>query len=566
MSVAIFKEIKDAIKTRSPDLLIFRGVDPKDFEHVMEGLRHPTNHLEQYSFRIHWFAADKILKVVMPSKLHDANWTTKAEFPSVVLESGWSEPIDQLRRDAKLWQQGSRGKVRVVIEVKFLPRTGNRIGARLWINWANPHRGSTQILPAGNDPDGSPTIDFEEFFAGNCPSGIDPEGSIVLDLEMLRVLAREEILAFGRLHDDFQITSAKFSPESSVQESTLGNHYPSLLPKGWLDSSEGQVGEQTTWTCCTVGTKKGGGRLSGRSLTTEAEGVEFRDGSSTSECESGVDDHEESVANLSDGDEILEDLAKLGSVPEIISLNTPNEHNLTTSSTSDKDSMANPVDTITDPELVQSVKLVAGGEQSKSNTVKQKRLVDQLHSALVNAPDSWLPAQRKVTVPSAAEPTPATELEVTVSVILKAFNIASEEPSTGLEDLKTDHLSVVEVLKCSAALGLGFELISPARDRGGTHENGIQEALPLERRRMRNEEDVSKREGKSTGERVSWRHEESNVTTRIKVSGSTMEHEKFESRGNVEADDLFNGDQRQAMQRLLLDAEKELKGIDPARG
>ncbi|KAG0638402.1 hypothetical protein HOY80DRAFT_1137566 [Tuber brumale] len=260
MSEAIFKEIKDAIKTRSPDLLIFRGMDPKDFEHVMEGLRHPTNYLEQYSFRIHWFAADKILKVVMPSKLHEcaagwinqiiwkrlargtipevwietmtltpapeynnfispyrgsskeadltfvprvsANWTTKAEFPSVVLESGWSEPIDQLHRDAKLWQQGSGGQVRVVIQVKFFPRTGNRIGSRLWINRANPQGGSTQILPAGNDPDGSPTIAFEEFFAGNCPPGIDPAGSIVLDLEMLRVLAREEILAFGRLPDE----------------------------------------------------------------------------------------------------------------------------------------------------------------------------------------------------------------------------------------------------------------------------------------------------------------------------------------------------------------------------
>ncbi|KAG0641934.1 hypothetical protein HOY80DRAFT_1134939 [Tuber brumale] len=71
MSGEIFKEIQDAIKTRSPELLIFRGVDPKDFEHVMEGLRHPTNYLEQYSFRITWFAADKILKVVMPSKLRE---------------------------------------------------------------------------------------------------------------------------------------------------------------------------------------------------------------------------------------------------------------------------------------------------------------------------------------------------------------------------------------------------------------------------------------------------------------------------------------------------------------
>ncbi|KAG0641890.1 hypothetical protein HOY80DRAFT_952741 [Tuber brumale] len=264
MSGAIFKEIKDAIKTRSPELLIFHGVDPKDFDHVMEGLRHPTNYLEQYSFRIHWFAADKILKVVMPSKLHGcpagwlleiigdglsdgiipkvwnrtmdiapspeydnfmspyrgsskeadltfvphigANWTTEAEFPSVVLESGWSEPAGQLHRDATLWQQGSGGQVRVVIQVKFFQRRDDRIGGRFWISRANPHGGCTVreygILPAVNNHDGSPTISFHEFFAGNCPPGIDPEGSIVLDLERLRVRARVQILRRGCLPDE----------------------------------------------------------------------------------------------------------------------------------------------------------------------------------------------------------------------------------------------------------------------------------------------------------------------------------------------------------------------------
>ncbi|KAG0641873.1 hypothetical protein HOY80DRAFT_952677 [Tuber brumale] len=264
MSGEIFKEIKDAIKTRSRELLIFHGVDPKDFDHVMEGLRHPTNYLEQYYFRVHWFAADKILKVVMPSKLHvcvagwlfetiqrglarrvipeiwvdtmditpspeydnfmspyrgsskeagltfvphiGANWTTEAEFPSVVLESGWSEPAGQLHRDATLCQRGSGGQVRVVIAVKPFQRRDYRIGARLWISRANPHGGSTVreygILPAVNNHDGSPTISFHEFFTGNCPPGIAPEGSIVLDLEMLRVRAKVQILRRGCLPDE----------------------------------------------------------------------------------------------------------------------------------------------------------------------------------------------------------------------------------------------------------------------------------------------------------------------------------------------------------------------------
>ncbi|KAG0641947.1 hypothetical protein HOY80DRAFT_952926 [Tuber brumale] len=264
MSGETFKEIKDAIKTRSPELLIFHGVDPKDFDHVMEGLRHPTNYLEQYSFRVHWFAADKILKVVMPSKLHvcpagwlfetiqrglarrvipeiwfdtmditpspeydnfmspyrglskeadltflqhiGANRTTVAEFPSLVLESGWSEPAGQLHRDATLWQRGSVGQVRVVILVKFFQQRDDRIGARLLISRANPHGGCTVreygIFPAVHNPDGSPTISFHEFFAGNCPPGIAPEGSIVLDPERLRVRAIVQILWRGCLPDE----------------------------------------------------------------------------------------------------------------------------------------------------------------------------------------------------------------------------------------------------------------------------------------------------------------------------------------------------------------------------
>ncbi|KAG0638411.1 hypothetical protein HOY80DRAFT_171853 [Tuber brumale] len=264
MSGTIFKEIKDAIKTRSPDLLIFRGVDQKEFDHVMQGLRHATNYLEQYSFRIHWFAAYKMLKVVLPSKLDGCaavwlnkiigiglsagiipmvwnetmdiapspeynnfvspyrgsskeadltfvprvgpNWINDAEFPSVVLESGWIEPADQLHRDATLWQQGSGSKVRVVVQVKFFQSGKNRIGARLWINRANQDAGSSvtqyEIFPAVSNPHGSPVITFAEFYAGDCPPGIDPEGYIVLDLDRLRESARKQILALDLLPDE----------------------------------------------------------------------------------------------------------------------------------------------------------------------------------------------------------------------------------------------------------------------------------------------------------------------------------------------------------------------------
>jgi len=45
----IFKAIKDAIKTRGDELLVFHDVDPSDFDDVHKGLRHRTNYLEQYA-------------------------------------------------------------------------------------------------------------------------------------------------------------------------------------------------------------------------------------------------------------------------------------------------------------------------------------------------------------------------------------------------------------------------------------------------------------------------------------------------------------------------------------
>ncbi|KAG0643669.1 hypothetical protein HOY80DRAFT_1032346 [Tuber brumale] len=120
------------------------------------------------------------------------NWTTKAEVP----ESGWSEAADQLSQDATLGEQGSGGQVRVVVQVKFFPRSENRIRARLWINRANPKSSpeATILMEA-------PRSLSVDSLPGIVP-GIDREGYVVLDIERLRVIARTEILARDRLPDE----------------------------------------------------------------------------------------------------------------------------------------------------------------------------------------------------------------------------------------------------------------------------------------------------------------------------------------------------------------------------
>ncbi|RPA90026.1 hypothetical protein L873DRAFT_1795752 [Choiromyces venosus 120613-1] len=265
MSDEIFKEIVDAIKERTPDMLTFYNVHHKEFADIHKGLRHRTNYLEQ----IHWFAADRILKVVIPSPLHECaggwinqmivvaamrgilpkvwpktmlltsspgskkeadltfvpmvgpDWTQKAEYPSVVLESGWDESMQQLHRDAQLWQRGSGGEVCVVIQVKFYrPNDENRMRAKLVLKrtlpgerhvfvepyaslFATPNTTDPtthDIFPAPNNPQENPSISFYEFYAGDCPPGVNPEAGITLDLASLRDIAGREMRARGSQH------------------------------------------------------------------------------------------------------------------------------------------------------------------------------------------------------------------------------------------------------------------------------------------------------------------------------------------------------------------------------
>ncbi|KAG0123589.1 hypothetical protein HOY82DRAFT_229873 [Tuber indicum] len=261
MAETIFKQILCAIKSRTPELLTFDNVTPHDFADIVYNLRLRSNNLEQRSFRIHWFASDKQLKVVMPSKLHEcaAVWLNemiikavmgaiipeiwaetmqispspeyknfvgeyrgytkevdltfiplfdtdpprKAEFPSVVLESGWDESAVALHRDARTWLVGSDGEVRVAIQVKFYRADQwNEIKASLWISRAQPGQRPTApeehiIFPRPHTPPPNPLVSLNEFYSGRCPPGVDPLACVSLDLERLRIIAGLEIVARG---------------------------------------------------------------------------------------------------------------------------------------------------------------------------------------------------------------------------------------------------------------------------------------------------------------------------------------------------------------------------------
>ncbi|PUU76076.1 hypothetical protein B9Z19DRAFT_1089049 [Tuber borchii] len=202
-------------------------------------------------YRIRWFSSERRLKVVMPSMMHgcvgswliqtinrargrglmsddwedtiitaiapeyknfigkyagsmkEADFTiipligpnrkSLAPFPSVVMESGRYESSAQLKADARVWQEGSAGAVRVVLQVKFYEADcDNNVALDLFISRTAPGGGPASqeqyhIVPAPPQPQ-YPSISLDEFYAGHCPPTMDPKTQITLDLEMLRDL------------------------------------------------------------------------------------------------------------------------------------------------------------------------------------------------------------------------------------------------------------------------------------------------------------------------------------------------------------------------------------------
>ena len=404
----------------------------------------------------------------------------------------------------------------------------------------------------------------------------------------------------------------------------------------------------------------------------EGKGDESSDGSMGSESGSGDEGDGESMSDFSEEeDETLEDSSKLTKLQEIISSlpstvkssrrarendpnegKAPNEYNLTIPSASDKLTVEDLMSTVADPRLKQSLKLIASNappkasksgvqgklsaplakrqqdkldrtaayEKSKealgrwTDTVKHSRQADHLHFPLANAPNARLPAPRKITVLSASEPTLLTQLEATISGILKESNMASEKSIKEFEELKTNKLSVEEVQKRTAELRLARELLYREETKAKRikkiksksyhrilkkervkHQNAAEEALALENGGAPNEEDIMERERKRAEERMTLRHKQSKWSKGMKDSGRTIwdeeaqdgavemaklseelrmriagkailgEDEELESSGDEEEDDLFNEDQQQAKQRLLADLERLENENDSAK-
>jgi hypothetical protein len=147
----------------------------------------------------------------------------RREFPTVVLESGWSESRVQLVRDARVWLEGSAGAVKVVFLFKLFPADiHNEIKAELYVCRLSAGELDItryacsslpcyylsyilltdpltlqKIFPGSTSPVTDPHITAEELFDGRPPEDMEGRTELPLSLEELRLAAREEILQQG---------------------------------------------------------------------------------------------------------------------------------------------------------------------------------------------------------------------------------------------------------------------------------------------------------------------------------------------------------------------------------
>lgn len=319
------------------------------------------------------------------------------------------------------------------------------------------------------------------------------------------------------------------------------------------------------------------------------------------ELSDGNNSDDDSFTNFSEeGEDIPEDPAKLAALQSLISSlpssvsqpsakrirlddpnegKTPNEYNLSLSSTSQKLTIEDLMPSITNPHLKKSLKVLAettpaGAKKSgvqgklsaplakrqqdkldraaayeKANqtlgrwvdTVKQNREAEHLHFPLANAPNAPIKAPARIPAMTTTNSTPLTALEETISSILKDSNMASEKQIAEFESLKTNKLSIEDVQKRTAELRMARELLyreelkakrikkikSKAYHRihkkeRMRQEEAIEEALALERGGIPDEEETMERERKRAEERMTLRHKQSKWAKGMKESGRTI--------------------------------------------
>ena len=100
------------------------------YEAVMMGLRWEFSNLGATTFK-----TPRLSKEGDTAFKPESIRPRKADWPTIVIESGWSEPLTRLRQDARLWLENSRGDVKIVLLISI--GRGARAGTMIIEKWEN---------------------------------------------------------------------------------------------------------------------------------------------------------------------------------------------------------------------------------------------------------------------------------------------------------------------------------------------------------------------------------------------------------------------------------------------
>jgi hypothetical protein len=133
----------------------------------------------------------------------------EADWPTIVLESGWSESLTRLRRDAHIWLDNSGGDVKIVL-LFSIGRTARTMIIEKWENRPVPaNRPATRSMTrAAANPPNQPPQTPTQIQAITIDSNVNTVNGAPLTLEFRKIFLRQ---AIPPLEHDFTFTRQDLS-------------------------------------------------------------------------------------------------------------------------------------------------------------------------------------------------------------------------------------------------------------------------------------------------------------------------------------------------------------------
>ncbi|PWW74331.1 hypothetical protein C7212DRAFT_346363 [Tuber magnatum] len=202
MAAEIINQIYQELGTRNREFIVFPKLDPAVSSGVLKKL-HPPD-ADTLGFRVHFIAPDGYLRVVMAGPLHETSVTWMRReclswaYDGLLTPRGYRQMTDSLILHNNF--VGAFAGSRKTPDLTYTPIIN---GIRrefptvvLESGWSES-RAQLKIFPGSTSPVTDPHITAEELFDGRPPEDMEGRTELPLSLEELRLAAREEILQQG---------------------------------------------------------------------------------------------------------------------------------------------------------------------------------------------------------------------------------------------------------------------------------------------------------------------------------------------------------------------------------